>query len=374
MQPGAVVTPPYVGSPLRLEPFRALRLSPRRIGDPAARRLLNRPYRAVTERLAQWQDGGQLSQDGQSALYLHEYSTGGMTVRGVVGALDVSTRAVGPEDRAVLPHEGIHPGQADSLADRMSQLGLNPAPILLVHSGSPEIRGVLDTVAARTPAAEFADRAGQQHRLWPIRDAAELAIIADRLADRTAVIADGHHRYAAYLRMQARRPGGAADRGLAMLVDQSDTPLFVGPIHRILEGVGLEDLGVAASAAGGVLTLTERAEAMAALDAQTLVVTDAESWGSLKVPLGEDEAAVEMLHRALIPGLPRGPARLRYAHTMDSALTAQRRSGGVVVLMPAPSVESVITVARAGRLFPEKATSFQPKPSAGVLIRSLRDG
>ena len=34
----------------------------------------------------------------------------------------------------------------------------------------------------------------------------------------------------------------------------------------------------------------------------------------------------------------------------------------------------VLQIAAAGRLLPEKATSFQPKPSAGVLIRSLRDG
>ena len=42
--------------------------------------------------------------------------------------------------------------------------------------------------------------------------------------------------------------------------------------------------------------------------------------------------------------------------------------------MPAPDVDVVLRVAAADRLLPEKATSFQPKPSAGVLIRSLRDG
>ena len=46
---------------------------------------------------------------------------------------------------------------------------------------------------------------------------------------------------------------------------------------------------------------------------------------------------------------------------------------GVAVLMPAPSVDLVIEIAEADRLLPEKATSFQPKPSLGVLIRSLRD-
>ena len=55
MDSRGVVTPPYVGRPLRLEPFHALRLTPRRVGDPASRRLFARPYRAVSARLAQWQ-------------------------------------------------------------------------------------------------------------------------------------------------------------------------------------------------------------------------------------------------------------------------------------------------------------------------------
>ena len=41
--------------------------------------------------------------------------------------------------------------------------------------------------------------------------------------------------------------------------------------------------------------------------------------------------------------------------------------------MPAPDVDVVLNVAAADRLLPEKATSFQPKPNPGVLIRSLRD-
>ena len=41
--------------------------------------------------------------------------------------------------------------------------------------------------------------------------------------------------------------------------------------------------------------------------------------------------------------------------------------------MPAPDFADVLRAAEHGRLLPEKATSFQPKPSVGVLIRSLRD-
>ncbi len=370
---GAVVTPPYVGRPLRLAPFRAVRLSPKRIGDPQSGRLLSRPYRTVAARITQWQERGQLRRDDVPAVYLHEYTTAGLTVRGLVGALDISHRASGPEDRAVLPHEGIHPTQADELADRMTELGLNPAPILLVHRAPDAVRDVVRHVLGKPPAHDFADRNDQRHRIWPITEEDLLARLDAALAGCQALIADGHHRYAAYLRMQRRAPGGPSDRGLAMLVDQEDTPLFLGPIHRVLSGVSMDDLAAAAEAVGAGFDVVDRSAAMQALGPATLVATDTKAWATIKLDVPADRAAVELLHEDVIPALPRGPHQVRHHHGVDSALAQLRRGTGVAVLMPAPDVDLVLRIAAADRLLPEKATSFQPKPSVGVLIRSLRD-
>ncbi len=372
MDASAVVIPPYVGKPLRLAPFRGVRLSPRRIGDPSSGRLFSRPYRSVTARLAQWQERGQLHRDDEPALYLHEYTAAGLTVRGLVGALDISHRASGPEDRAVLPHEGIHPVQADELADRMTELALNPAPILLVHRAPADARALVHQVMASAPMDDFVDRNDQRHRIWAIRDAGLLATIDAALAPCQALIADGHHRYAAYLRMQRRSPGGPTDRGLAMLVDQEDTPLFLGPIHRILTGVGLDDLAAAAEVVGAGYDRVDRPTAVHALGPATLAATDGRGWATVKLHLPEDRAAVEQFHDDLVPALPRGPQRIDYHHSVEATLDHLRKDS-VAVLMPAPDVDVVLKIAADDRLLPEKATSFQPKPSVGVLIRSLRD-
>lgn len=372
MDSGAVITPPYVGRPLRLAPFHGLRLSPRRVGDPASKRLFARPYRAVASRLGQWQERGQLRRDDEPALYLHEYTAGGLTVRGLVGALDLSHRAADLSDRAVLPHEGIHPTQADELADRMTELALNPAPILLVHRAPCEIRRIVHQIIATPPLDEYVDRADQRHRIWAIRDSSILEVIDAQLATTQALIADGHHRYAAYLRMQRRAPGGANDRGLAMLVDQEDTPLFLGPIHRVMTGVTLEDLAAAAEAIGAGFEVVEHNTAVQALSPATLAATNGRRWAVLKLHLPHDRAAVEQLHEDIVPALPRGPRRIEYHHSVQAALGALKRDS-VAVLMPAPEVDLVLRIAADDRLLPEKATSFQPKPSPGVLIRSLSD-
>lgn len=374
MDAAPLVPPPHVARPLRLLPFRGLSLAPGRIGAPSSVRAFTRPYRDVTERLRRWEAKGQLTRDDVAAVYVHEYSADGMTVRGLVGALDISRRAARRDDVAVLPHEGIHPAQAEELAARMGEMQVNPAPILLVHRGPAAVRSLLDTVQQRPVHRAFTDRGGQQHRIWAIRDPAELAGLDAALAASRALIADGHHRYAAYLRMQHDDPRPATDAGLAMLVDQDDTPLFLGPIHRVLGGTTLDAVRDAALATGAQWAASDARPAVAALGPDRLVATDGTRWATISLDVPRDRVAVEVLHERLVPALTPRPTRVTYHHTTDDALQEIAQRHGVAVLMPAPEFGHVLATCAADRLLPEKATSFQPKPSIGVLIRSLRDG
>jgi uncharacterized protein (DUF1015 family) len=371
MDVDAVVTPPRVARPLRLLPFRGLSLAATRIGDPASARAFARPYRDVADRFQRLERRGQVTHDDFPAVYLHEYSAGGITVRGLVGALDISRPAATWGEVAVLPHEGIHPAQADELADRMAQMELNPAPILLVHRGPAQARDLLKQVQTRTPYLDFTDRGRQQHRVWAIRDHDELATLETALAPSRALIADGHHRFAAYHRLRQQHPGAATDLGLAMLVDQTDTPLFLGAIHRVLSGVTLDALRESGRA---TYAETTAEAAVAALRPDVLAATDGRHWATLGLDLAPDRAAVELLHEDLVPALRRAPHAVGHHHTVEEALAAVAKRPGVAILMPAPDFGLVLRIASADRLLPEKATSFQPKPSVGVLIRSLRDG
>jgi uncharacterized protein (DUF1015 family) len=368
----AVVTPPYVAGPLRLDPFRALMLSPSRVGDPASARAFARPYRHVARRLERWEQQGHVLRDPDPAVYLHEYAAMGMTVRGLVGALNLSSRADQPSERVVFPHEGIHPVQAAELADRMTEMAMNPAPILLVHRGPAPVRELLRSVIARAADHEFDDRNGEHHRIWAIRDPETCTDLAGLLAGSRALLADGHHRYAAYLRMQEASPGTAADRGLAMLVDQDDTPLFLGAIHRVLVGTTLEAVHKAATSVG-VFTARSPDDAVSALAPGTLVVTDGREWATLALDLPAGTAGVEVLHDTVVPALETQPVRVEHHHSVDATLAHLPRSGGVAVLMPAIEFDTVQRIVGGDRLLPEKATSFQPKPSMGALMRSLRD-
>ena len=369
----ATVVPPYVAKPLQLLPFRAVMLSPERVGDPASARALARPYRDVAARLTEWISHGRAAEDSAPAIYLHEYTAGGLTVRGLVGALRMSRRADTLEDRAVWPHEAIHPEQAGELAERMWQMDLNPAPILLVHHGRPELRAMLGDIAQRSPDWRYLDRTGQRQRIWAIRDPEVLSTISGLLASTRCLLADGHHRYAAYLRLQEDHPGTAWDAGLAMVVDQDDTPLFLGAIHRTLPGTSLTALAEACRAAGAEVVARSRTRALRDLDSTHLVLTDGQSWHTVSPGELAGTAVVSWLHERVLPGLPSAPTRTAHHHNVDDALDAAR-PGAPAVLLPSPDFDQVRALVESGGLLPEKATSFQPKPSLGVLMRPVTGG
>ena len=376
MDDTGVVRAPYLGRPLRLEPFRALSLAPSRIGDPTSARLYSRPYRGVASRISSWLARGDLRQHQDLALYLHEYTAAGITVRGVVGILDVSHRTDDPAVAAVIPHEGVRTAQAEQLASRMRQMRVHPAPILLTYHAPDGIAALLDRVQSGTPEEQYDDHGGQHHRVWAITDEALIAQLRKAWASQQALIADGHHRYAAYAELQGLAEpgdGAATDFGLAMLIDQDDTPLQLGAIHRVLAGVNLRDLRAAAESVGAEWTPGSRDAALSRLGPGVIVLSDGRGWASLDVDTANSPITgdVGYLHDRVLPELRRQPSRVLHAHQVDAALKRARPGRDIAVLLAAPTFDTILSSASIGQLLPEKATSFQPKPHPGVLIRLL---
>jgi uncharacterized protein (DUF1015 family) len=375
MDTTAPVAPPYVVKPFALHPFRALMLAASGIGDPASARAFARPYHGVVARLATWEAEGRLHRDEEPAIYVHEYTGDGITVRGLVGALELGRTSATCVDaeQAVFPHEGVHEQQVAELAHRMGEMRINPAPILLVHRGTASVRALLDQISSGPPTLAFTDRAEQVHRLWTLRSPDLLHQIEAGLASTHALIADGHHRYTAYLRLQQERPGTAWDRGLVMLVDQSDTPLWLGSIHRFLARADLGSMvAVCAGRPDVTARMSSRHDALELLGDNVAVLTDGTGWAVLELH-DTHRLAVTTLQEDLLPAWGVTPDQVSFHHTADELLTRARSRPGVAALMPAPAFDQVVDAAQHGHLLPEKATSFQPKPSLGVLMRMLHD-
>lgn len=377
---GSVISPPY--DVLDADMVRELEAgNQRNIVRLILSRKYERPYLAVRRRLEKWRDQGCLVPDPAPALYLYQYTVAGVTVRGVLGLVGLREE----HERVVLPHEDVMPDPVEDRVALMRTTGTNPEPILLVHQGTPRLRELLEAATGAPPDEDFVARDNSRHRLWKVTDDGTLDDIAKELAPGQALIADGHHRYAAYLRLQhtLRDPSTAVgespwDYGLAMLVDQNDYPLSIGPIHRSVSGLTLSDvLDLSQERGDGARSCTDREAALRSLfetpdGRAAFVLSDGRTWAVLETDRRHDVDAAE-LHSELFPAWNVTEEQVGYHHSLDQALQNTAREAGVVVAVRPPRLEQVMASAARGERMPRKSTSFAPKPRMGLVLRDLRD-
>jgi uncharacterized protein (DUF1015 family) len=371
------------------------------------------PYQDAGRDLREWLGEGILTADAVPTLYVYEQAAGPVAgadeagsrpvQRGLIGALGLVPYAAG----IVQPHEDVAPGPVAGRRQLMEATQANLEPIFLLYEGGNGVATrLVDEVAdSRLPLTEAFTSDGLRHRLWAITDPAELAAIAADLAPRTALIADGHHRYAAYLQVQERlrqRAGaGPWDLGLALLVDSGAYPPQLGAIHRVIEGLVPESAaklaetaflvrelpGGSADVAGALAALAEAGRRGVAFlltgNERAYLLTDpdpgllrsavpdqpAELWQQLPA------AVLEGLLMARIWGIEDDTRSVAAVHDAAAAIrAADDEPGGTAVVCGPMSAAQVYQVAALGRRVPRKSTSFGPKPRTGLVMRLFAQG
>lgn len=367
-------------------------------------------YGEAARLLAAWQADGILLTEEQPALYVYQQRLpgpgdghGGPVQRGLIGAVGLTQ----PEQRVVLPHEDVMPGPVAGRRQLMEATEANLEPIFLLYEGGPDAAATRltdETAAGQPPLLRTRTSDGIEHTLWAVTDPAVQAAIAADLAPRQALIADGNHRYAAYLGVQADRRalgGGAGpwDYGLALLVDGTAYPPEIGAIHRVIPGLRAAEAVERAKAAftvrplpggpGGLpaaldtLTAAGRdgAAFLVAGEGQTYLLTEPDPVQvDAAMPPGRPAAwsglAAAVLQELLIRslwGIEDDERSVLVVHH-DAARAVEQAAeppGGVAVLVNPPAAADVHAVAAEGGRLPRKSTSFAPKPRTGLVFRTF---
>ncbi|MFF1833924.1 DUF1015 domain-containing protein [Streptomyces sp. NPDC058231] len=420
-------TPGPAEQGLRLIPFRGLRYVPERVGSLAA--VTSPPYDVVVrpdgllhlesadphnivrlilpqadtaaarhqqaaETLNRWLEEGILAPEAEPALYVYEQGNGEILQRGIVGALALSS----PADGIVLPHEDVMAHVVEDRANLMRTTAAHFEPLLLTYRSDGRPTGataVIDRTIDRPPLLATTTEDGYSHRLWAVTDPADRSEIETDLAGHQALIADGHHRWATYLRLQQEHTvPGPWDFGLVLLVDTARYPLRVRAIHRLLHRLPVGDALAALDGAfrvrdvEGPLPVALDVLAAAAAEGNAFLLAGDGRFHLVDRP---DEALLTrtvpadrplawrtldatVLHATLLDHvwqIPDTPEHIAYIHDTAAAVEQAERNNGTAVLMHPVREEVVRDLARQGVTMPRKSTSFGPKPATGLVLRSL---
>ena len=368
--------------------------------------------KAAASLLREWLSAGVLIRDRMASLYIYEQSgldgASSWLQRGIIGLVRLGS----PESAGILPHEGVMPGLVAGRRELMAATQANLEPIFLIYDGEQPgtaadsateegATAIVDRVTGeRAPLVSITTEDGVTHRLWRIGDSAEQPAISADLAGRRALIADGHHRYAAYLDLQAEMHAaglgaGPWDYGLAFLVDSAAYPPRLGAIHRVLPGLAPDRAAELAKAAFTVqdlpagLSLDDALQRLAAAgpEGPAFLLAGGPVFHLLthpdpvqlaaSMPTGAsapwqtlDASVMQQLLLGRLWGVTDSERDVLIDHDAADAVRAVFAGGTAVISNPA-SFEAVVRIAAHGERVPRKSTSFGPKPRTGLVLRTF---
>jgi uncharacterized protein (DUF1015 family) len=370
---------------------------------------LDNVYTRAAATFSEWRLQGTLRQEAVPCYYLYQqtFSHAGQTYTrtSLLGRVRVEPWSA----RVVLPHENT---LAKAREDRLRLLracNANLSPIMsLYEDPQGRMRRLLNSYAA-TAEVHIVDEDGVEHRLHPITDAQQIALIQDFFSQRQLYIADGHHRYTTALNyldeIRAQHSNLNPDDGvnfvLMALIDVDDPGMLVLPTHRLLSGLSsqmLDNLAhleryfhVTRHAPGDQQTLLNNlAEAGQQQSSLLILTTDqalllklnvegqkamqasghSDAWNEL------DVAIVQYLLLEQSLGISADDIAagryVSYTHNDQEAFQAVRSGKAqAVVMLNSTPLRQVCAVAQADDRMPQKSTYLYPKLITGLVINPL---
>ena len=381
----------------------------------------NNRYTRAAESFRAWLDDDILLRDREAAFYVTEmdYAIDEQvrTRTGLIALVELHAF----EEGIILPHEKTFSRTTTDRLNLIEACKTNFSPIFSLFADPPnKISELLrTTIRPLPPAQDFEDVFGFRHRLWRVAEPEVKKEIAERLADRTIYIADGHHRYGTALayrnKTKAQNPSLDPDDPcnfvMMYLTSMHDPGLHVRPVHRVVRRIDegavtgfldkarnhfdvksfdldtLDRRKIENSSLGRAITGTDSIVIGAAMPGDNRLhilqakegVADRILDRDMPEPLRRlDVTVVTKLVVEGILGL-NGNAlddeqSIRYVSTVAEALNAvQQEQYSIALIINPTRLDQLQEVSDAGLIMPRKSTYFYPKVMTGQVINKIDD-
>ena len=413
-----IITPPYdvISEEAQAKyharnPYNIIRLE-LGLDEPGDTSLNNRYTRAATT-FAEWRVNSILQQEATRCYYVYQQIFTHSAQTYTRTSLLARVRLEPWSARIVLPHEHTMAKPKDDRLKLLRACVTNLSPIMSLYNDPQDrIRRLLSSYVENVEV-QITDEVNEKHRLHPITDEHQIALIQNFFAERQLYIADGHHRYETALnyreevRAMHRKldPKDAANFVLMALTDIDDPGLLVLPTHRLLFGLSQDALKrLTSQQLARYFTVYDQEEAEASHDAlleelaqkgasqpSFVLSTAQKTWllslnetGKARMRESSHSSAWNELDIAIAHTLILGDilglkaedmtagTHIRYTRDAQQALhTVQTSEAQAALISNATRVRQICDVADADDRMPQKSTYFYPKLITGLVMNPL---
>jgi uncharacterized protein (DUF1015 family) len=358
-------------------------------------------------RLQAWKQNGILVQDQIPGVYVYyQYFTlAGHSRTYCRKGFICHVRTYDWQERVILRHENTIPGAVSDRVDLLEKTALHSSATHGLYTDpSHELEKYMDE-AITNPVAEVEDYQGARDVLAVIHDATIIRRFVDLLADKSIILADGHHRYEGsliYKRNMRKKFPGETSKGfnyhLMYLSNTESDDLKILPTHRLIKNIpGFDERVVMEkfeedfiikpvpedSTLDEIIAGKQWAFGIMMKEHCFKVRLKPASFEKLRWPFPElvKKLDLTVMHYFIIEKILGIPGKIQrqsvhldfnrnYADCLAKVLLGEAQ---MAIITNAVSIDDVKAVCKSGYTLPQKSTYFYPKVVAGLLFTSMKD-
>ena len=206
----------------------------------------NNRYIRARELYEKWQKYNILCKDEIPSFYYYtqEYSISGKILerKGFIALLKIADF----NEKVVFPHEKTLSKPFEDRVNLIRECKANFSPIFMLYSDKKDsINELFNPFLKKNAFFDVINKENIRHKLWKISDGNVISYIKKTFRNKSLIIADGHHRYSASIRVRnyirekisKTNSENPFDYVMVYLSCLEDKGLSVLPIHRLIYGL-----------------------------------------------------------------------------------------------------------------------------------------
>ncbi len=332
----------------------------------------------------QWIRDGVLAQENKPSIYPYyqEFAFEGQNYKrkGFIAAVKIEDF----QNKVIFPHEQTFKKHKEDRLALTVACESNLSQIFCVYpDASEETEENIDN-HLHEPLVDVIDEGGIRNTMWKISDPEVINQVKSRFADKSLLIADGHHRYETsinYRNLKREQNGESKtpmpyDYVMTYLSRGEGEGLIINPTHRMVKSAG-ENLLEKLDADFNIEKISPEDATNLKSNQISLITKDPEKTFRLTPRIVSEKnyerLAVMVLHTHIFGNLI-DEERTEVSYSKFSEEVAENVRNGKFeagFLLPGLTSENIFEVVLDGNKMPHKTTYFYPKILSGLIFNPL---